>query len=215
MRAMRAVLFFFVFIAFLVCLPVVADAITMESMQALGREAASGDTGAIDKIEQAHDELFQNINYQTDADKARANFALVKAAFDIIGSSVKGSDASDPAYRSLVYALGKPSLVDFTAMALGTAAASGHQPSLDILVHYKEHRILPFTAVLAVQGAALKNNKGAVDFLIGAINDDSMKPLRLEASQGLATAVNQGNDAAKQATAKAKAYAASRGVPGY
>ncbi len=212
---MKNGLFISLLLALLLSGPVFAEGITAESMQGLGREAASGDTGAIDKIGQAYDELFKNIDYQKEGVRVRSNYALMNAAFDVIGKSVKGNDTADPAFRSLVYALGKPTLGRFTVMPFGTAAAVGHQPSLDVLAHYKEHGMLLSTVVLAMQATALNNNKEAVDFLVTVINDESVKPLWSEASQGLVTAATQGNDEAKTAIAKARAYAASRGGSSY
>ena len=186
---------------------VLAHDVTEGDMESYGRHAAQGDLTAIDKIEDAYNQLYKNIDFQKDGDTTRSNLTLMNAAFDKIGKAVKGDDPSDPAFHSLIYATGRPNLAGFTANAFGTAAAAGHQQALDVLLHYKEHGLLLSSAVEGLIPVAANGNKQAIDFLVAVINDDSKKPLWFMASEGLVAAANDGNADAKAAMAK---YAASR-----
>jgi len=59
------------------------------SMRELGAQAGHGDIGAIDKIEEIRNQLYQDIDYQKDHKRATSNLALMRAAFDEIARSVK------------------------------------------------------------------------------------------------------------------------------
>ena len=152
-----------ILLALLFSIPVFAHDITEGDMERLGRHAAQGDTGAVDKIEDAYNQLYKNIDFQKEMDRARSNLVLMNAAFDKIAKAVKGDDASDPAFQSLIYATGRPNLAPFTTSAFGTAAAAGHQQALDVLLHYKEHGLLLSSAVEGLIPVAANNNKDAVD----------------------------------------------------
>jgi hypothetical protein len=199
-----------IFIVGFVTVPLFADDVTPESMKELGRQAASGNTHAIDQIEQVYDQLYKGIDYQNDLARVNANRALMNAAFDEMAVSVKGDKPDDPAFQSLLYATTKPKLVRFTPMAFGRAAAGGHEPSLEVLLNYSQHGILLSSAVLALQKAAENDNKKAVEFLVGVLNNQAERPLWLEASQELAPAANQGDNEAKQALANLASPRASQ-----
>ena len=175
---------------------------TAQSMRELGAQAGHGDIGAIDRIEEIRNELYQDIDYQKDRKRAISNLVLMQAAFDEIARSVKGSDAADPAFRSLLYATGKNRLASFTSDAFGKAAAMGHKPSLDVLLHHNEHGILLSSAVFGLTMPAEKGNEQAITFLAAVIDNDSQKPLWYGASKGLVMAANQGNPVAQRAMSK-------------
>ena len=134
-------------------------------MESFGRHAAHGETDAIDKISDAFTQLSSGTDYAKDMSRVYSTADLMKVAFGEIGSAVKkDGDESDPAFQSLLYATGKQNINGFAADALGTAAAAGNRPSLDVLLHYKEHGILLSSATIALVPAASKNIKEAVDF---------------------------------------------------
>ena len=104
----------------------------------------------------------------------------------------------------------RQSFLRAAAEAFGTAAARGHKPSLEVLLHHNEHGILLSSAVFALQKPAVKGDKEAIDFLVNVINNDSDKALWMGASQGLVMAANQGDEGAKMALAKYAEYEANR-----
>ena len=175
---------------------------TDEDMERYGRHAAMGEMDAVDKLSDIFSELSSGFDHEKDPARVGDISALMKVAFDKIASEVKSNDASDPAFQALLYATGKQNINWYAADALGTAAAAGNDPSLDVLLHYKEHGILLSAATRALVASASKNNKDAVDFLINVMNDDHDKGLWMMASQGLIAAANDGNEDAKAAVAK-------------
>ena len=183
--------------------PIVMPTIYM--MRELGRQAATGDTGAIDRIETIRLSIYQNISYK-DSVHMKENWTLMKAAFDQLALPIKGNDASDPAFKSLLYAAGIPGLKGFTVDSFGIAAAHGNTTSLDILLHYSDHGILLSDAVGGLKYPAESGDPEAVAFLIKVIDDESHNPLWDMASSGLENAANQGNPEAQRVRAKYAEY---------
>jgi hypothetical protein len=179
-------------------------------MKELGRQAATGDKTAIDKIEEIRVELYEGINYETDRERVIKNLNLMTSAFDVIAKEVKDPSDSDPAFQSLKYATGIDRLAGFTANAFGIAAANGHKPSLDVLLHYPQYGLLLSSVVFALNKPASKGNEEAIDFLVDVINNEKHKPLWRGASQGLVMASNSGNAKAKAALVKYEEYEKDR-----
>lgn len=174
---------------------------SIESMRALGRLASTGDFSAIDEIENIHNAIYRDID-RNDSDGMVSNLMLMRSAFSEIGGSVSGTDENDPAFRSLVYATGKGALGAFTADAFGIAAAKGHKPSLQVLLHHNRYGILLSSATFALCKPAEAGHEDAIKFLIEVIESDTSKALWHAASKGLVNAANQGNADAQQALLK-------------
>lgn len=182
---------------------------TVESMQKLGSLAARGELAAVDAIEKKYEQLYQNIDWKDD-DRTGSNLTLMRAAFTEMANAVKGSNANDAAFKSLLYATGKTKLNGFTSDAFGIAAAKGHQPSLDVLLNHNRHGMLLSSTVFALRKPAARGNQQAINFLVDVLSNDQLTPLWHGASTGLVAAANQGHEGAKRALEKFDAYEKER-----
>ena len=183
---------------------------TIYSMKELGRQAASGDTSAIDQIEAIREKIYEGVTFKENRDRFIQNGELIKAALNETAKSIKSQDPSDPAFKALIYAAAKQNLGGYAAGALGIAAASGNQPSLDVLLNYPQHGLILSGVVPALSKAAEMGNPKAIEFLVKVIDDDSSKPLWYMASRGLFMPANQGNPEAKRAIARYSEYELQR-----
>lgn len=178
---------------------------TVISMRALGHAAAAGDTGALDRIGQIRQQLYQGVDPAKNWSRAEASERLMRAAFDEIAASIKTGDATDPAFKMLLRATDNPGLEGFSAIAFGSAAARGHKASMDVLLNYGDHHILLSSAVFAMGQPAAAGNTDAIRFLIKVLDTPSDKPLWQSASDELALAAQAGNVEAKRAVFKYRA----------
>jgi len=192
--------------------PIVMPTIYM--MRELGRQAASGDTSAIDKIELIRQSIYQNCSYKDNPRGWMENAVLMRAALDQTALSIKGDDPNDPAFKSLLYAATMPGIRGFIADSFGTAAAQGNKPSLDVLLHYSEHGFLLSSAVGGLCKPAQNGNPEAVAFLIKVADDESSKALWYMSTSALENAANEGNPDAQRVRAKYADYEKQRRHPG-
>ena len=183
---------------------------TIYTMKELGRQAATGDTAAIDQIEAIREKIYEGVTYKDNRDRFIQNGELIKAALNETAKSIKGQDPSDPAFKALIYAAAKQNLGGYAAGALGIAAASGNQPSLDVLLNYPQYGLILSGVVAALSKAAEMGNPKAIEFLVKVIDNDSAKPLWYMASRGLFVPANQGNPEAKRAIARYSEYELQR-----
>jgi hypothetical protein len=183
---------------------------TIYTMKELGRQAATGDTSAIDQIEAIREKIYEGVTFKDNRDRFIQNGELIKAALNETAKSIKGQDPSDPAFKALIYAAAKQNLGGYAAEALGIAAASGNQPSLDVLLNYPQYGLILSGVVPALSKAAEMGNPKAIEFLVKVIDNDSTKPLWYMASRGLFIPANQGNSEAKRAIARYSEYELKR-----
>lgn len=153
------------------------------TMRDLATRIAGGDEKAFDELRDTTAKLYRNINYQTDRRRLTSNFAIMHAAYDILGEQAGKGNVK--AFEALKRSLTLEHLRSFAPEALGIAAALGHAEALQILLHHDQHKILKSSAVFALQAPAEKNNAQAIAFLIAVLDNPADRPLWYGASQGL------------------------------
>lgn len=177
----------------------VAGRVTPASMRALAGQIALGDPAAYGRLEEIANELYRDINFETERERVMSNLVLMNAAFDELGA--KAGAGNQHAMEALKNATTSPRLRGGAAYALGTAAAAGNKEALDMLLNFEQNGILLSSAVGALEKCGNKNEPRAVALLVSVLNDPKAKPLWHMASQGLVGAARAGNPEAKAALA--------------
>ena len=179
---------------------------THEAMRAIAQRIVDGDAGAFGELITTSADMYRDINYQEDHARVRLNYSRMRDAFDLLGE--QAGKGKDNAFQALKQSLGVPSLKSFAPVALGTAAAAGHQESLNLLLHYDQWGMHPASACEALVAPARTNVQPAVDFLAAVLTG----PVEVNhslfgfATEGLQGAAANGNQQAKVALDK---YAAA------
>ncbi len=180
------------------------------SMHSLAMKAATGDRTAIDSLQEIYVEAKAE-TYRNDDQSSRTELSQkFRYLFDEIGKSVKQPGESDPAFVALLYASAKDKLTGFAVDGLGTAAAKGHQPSLEVLLNHHDYGILLSSTVFALQKPAEARNQAAIEFLIAVVDDEKKKPLWSAATKGLRVAALEGNSDAQVAIQRYADYKANK-----
>jgi len=159
-----------------------------QTMRDLATRIAKGDEKAFDQLCDTAGKLYRNINYQTDRQRLTSNFAIMHAAYDLLGEQAGKGNAK--AFEALKRSLTVEHLRSFAPDALGIAAALGHAEALQILLHHDQHKILKSSAVFALRASAEKKNAQAIAFLIAVLDNPADRPLWYGASQGLVAVRN-------------------------
>ena len=175
-------------------------------MHSLAMKAANGDRKAVDAMQELYDQTTDELIRHGDRNSHVDFSRELRAIFDEVGRMVRQPGESDPAFLALLYASAKDKLTSYAAGGLGTAAARGHQPSLEILLNHYDYGILLSSTVFALQKPAEARNQAAIEFLIAVIDDDKKKPLWSAATKGLRVAALEGNSDAQSAIQKYADY---------
>jgi hypothetical protein len=150
----------------------------------------------LEEVRDITKQLYAGIN-PTEQGRVATNLFLIRAVFDVLGEQAGRSNAH--AFSALQSAVFDRHFRGAATRAIGAAAAAGHEPSMDMLIHHRDWNILLSSTVFALGDAAGKNNDRAIQFLSEVVTNKSHRALWYGASQGLRPAAAKGNAVAKAA----------------
>ena len=168
---------------------------TLQNFIKLQDEVLDGNLKAIDEIAKLKEKLYAGIDYKKDEERLKSNLKIIRATFMPIGEAA--GEGSQAASDALIYALKIRPLKGSATYALGAAAEKGHEPSLEILLNYKDHNLLLSSTVGAMRYIGGSMPKKVVVFLSKTHREHS--GLSHMTSKALYVAARQGNKDARLA----------------
>lgn len=178
---------------------------TRDEMRALGKRIADGDESALTELDNTRKKLYSEIkDYQREQPRVIVLLGRMHAAFEVLGE--EAAKGNKTAFAALKKCLATPQLAGFTTDALEIAAAGGNKEAFDILSHYQDWNIDEFSARFAICEAAKAGFEPAIDYVASLVSVQNPREfsggIALEATNALASAVEKGNQKAKDALQK-------------
>jgi hypothetical protein len=168
----------------------------VETAQEMLAAALSGDTTALDRLDQFASGAASEATSSTEGE---AVLNQLRAAFSVM-SEEAGNGNSD-ALGILWRATRKSYLAGLATDAIGHAAALGNDLALELLLSPEQYGILLSSAVGALIEVAEAGNELAIEALAAVTQDESKSALWYLAASGLQRAAESGNELAMESLA--------------
>ena len=175
-----------------------------EDMRAIARRICSGDPAALDELDSLTRKLYSG-NWRQ-KERIGLNAARMHAAFGLLGEEAGKGNTN--AFQALKKCLERGGfLKSFAPDGLGIAAAAGSDDSLNLLLRFRDWKLLENEAAFALAAPAKANKQPAVDFFVALAEDPESARHQYYGvgwlvKEVLQTSVTNGSPGAKEALDK-------------